>query len=403
MNSEYYRVGRKQLGLLSCIRDIAISRFLLPKSIITKWLVPYTPDYIFLTHPRNWADVQSTFPFLRFLGTFLPKRALKFLLALAPCYMVARVSGPGPKRGFVISVVDLPDELFSSRELTKKRVEECIHFFEKICTRRAFVGLAAWWPIISNSGQLFLDQMPKNSLITVTNGHMATLASLYLTFIDIAGMSGQPVSSASALIIGVGKVGGGLAELLAPHVKKIGLVDKNKFRVAALKGQLLKIKPTLEIEGVVLSDKTGESDLGQRIATYRVAICTTSNTELIIKDTKYLHNCIIIDDSRPEAFPRFFSKEKKILVLEGGLMKIPGVTLDSDFGFGTEENIFGCLSEAIVLSLDKDGMLKPSIGTLDHEAFFKLIEFCKANGIQRGDLKCGLTKISDNDMLSYIT
>ncbi len=398
MDPSYYSKGRKQVGLLSFLRDILIARFPFSNKFVATYLAPYTPDYIFLTHPRNWQDVLSTFPFLRALSRFLPQRVLKAVLTMAPCYIVARVNGPGVKRGYVISVVDLPADLFASRELTKRRIDSCLHFFEKICSKQAVVGLAAWWPIISNAGQLFVDCLPQHSYLKITNGHTATLASLYLSVIDLAVLLGSPLDRTTVLIVGVGKVGGALAELLSNRIKKVGLADKNKVRIASLKAQLLRMNPGLAVEGVLIGDRVGETVLLQQLQNYDIAVCTASNTELLVSSDEKLRNCLILDDSRPEAFPRFFSFDRRVAVLEGGLMNVPGVKLDSDFGFGSDSNLFGCLSEAIILSLDEKKILSPSIGELDKDNFFRLLEFCKISGIHRGDFKSGQTTIADADI-----
>jgi len=398
MESSYYSKGRKQVGLFSFLRDILIARFPFSNKLVATYLVPYQPDYIFLTHPRNWQDVLSTFPFLRGLSCFLPQRVLAAMLTMAPCYIVAYATGPSNKKGYVISVVDLPSDLFASRSLTRKRVDGCLDFFKKISSGQTIVGLAAWWPIISSAGQLFVDRLPQRSNIKITNGHTATLASLYLSVIDLATLLGTPLDRTTVLIVGAGKVGGALAELLSNRSKKIGLADKNKVRLASLRAQLLRMNPELIVEGVHIGEQAGEDFLLQQLQNYDITVCTTSNTELLVSSDAKLKNCLILDDSRPEAFPRLFSHDRRVAVLEGGLMNIPGVKLDSDFGFGTDSNIFGCLSEAIILSLDERKILSPSIGELDKDNFFKLIEFCKNSGIQRGDFKSGQTTIADADI-----
>ena len=124
---------------------------------------------------------------------------------------------------------------------------------------------------------------------------------------------------------------------------------------------------------------------------------------LLVDDASRLENCVIVDDSRPEAFPRVFSPEKKVLVLEGGLMNIPGVSLDSDFGFGTANDIFGCLAEAIILSIDDEKMLRPNVGEIDYENFYKMKKFCSSVNIKAGQLKCGQKIISEKEIELFVT
>lgn len=399
MEKNYYSKGRKQIIFLSFFRDVLVANLPLPSKLITK-LIPYSPDFIFLTHPRNNEDILATFPFLRILSKFIPYSIVRKLLNLSPCYIVSNVNAPKGKRGYVISVVELPEKMFASRERTQKLIKGCAEYFKKICSKKTYVGLAAWWPIVSNAGQAFNTYLKENDLVKITNGHTATLTSIYLSLLRTSEIIGTSLAKLRVLIIGVGKVGGALSHMLAGKVEKIGLIDKNKMRLQVLKKQVEKINPKLQLETILIEDSNGESIILKELQKYDLSVCTTSNTDLLISDANCLRSCIIFDDSRPEAFPRIFSKERKVVVLEGGLMKIPGVSMDSDFGFGQNENIFGCLSEAIILALDEYGEVKPNVGELDFDNLYKLIEFCKRQGIKVGDFKCAHQLIQEEELAS---
>lgn len=399
MEENYYSKGRKQIGFLSFFRDVLIASFPIPSNLVAK-LIPYPPDFIFLTHPRNNEDILATFPFLRILNKIIPYSIVRKLLDLAPCYIVSNVNAPKGKRGYVISVVELPERMFASRQLTQKLIKGCDEYFKKICSKKTYVGLAAWWPIVSNAGQAFNVNLKENDLVKITNGHTATLTSIYLSILRTSEIIGIPLAKLRLLVIGVGKVGGALCQMLASKVEKIGLVDKNKMRLQVLKKQVEKINPKLHIETILIEESNGESIILNELQKYDLSVCTTSNTDLLISDANCLRSCIIFDDSRPEAFPRVFSKERKVVVLEGGLMKIPGVSMDSDFGFGQNENIFGCLSEAIILALDEHEEVKPNVGELDFDNLHRLIEFCRKSGIAVGDFKCAHQLIQEEDLVS---
>lgn len=403
MGQGYYSQGRKQISFFLFLRDAFISKLPIPPKYVSKFLIPYSPDFIFLTHPRNEDDILATFPFLRAVRKIFPFSLVETILRFAPCYIVSHVNGPKGKKGYVISVVELPEKLFSSRELTQKLIEKCTEFFKKICLKEVYVGLAAWWPIVSNAGQMFNDYLKGNNLIKITNGHTATLASIYLSLRELSKIIGLPLERAEILIIGVGKVGGALAHLLAGQVKKIGLADKNKMRLSVLNRQLEKKDRHLIIENILIEDSYAEEIILKQLERYDISVCTTTNTNLLISQQSKLKNCIILDDSRPEAFPRVLSKDQKVVVLEGGLMKIPGVSLDSDFGFGQDENIFGCLSEAIILALDEEKQVKPNVGELDFDNLNRLIGVCKDLGIQVGDFKCAHRRIQEEELVTIFS
>src|SRR3989338_9149534 len=109
----YYRRDRKKVTLLAFCRNVLIAIIPEKFSAITKKLVPYSPDFIFLTHARNENDINATFPFVEILRKFLPDRLIKKILGFSPCYIVSHVDGPKSTRGYFISVTALPDQLFS--------------------------------------------------------------------------------------------------------------------------------------------------------------------------------------------------------------------------------------------------------------------------------------------------
>ena len=398
MEESYYRRDRKPIKFISFFRDVIISLLPVKFSPLARRLLAYSPDFIFFVHPRNKEDIYATFPFIDRLQRWLPSCLVRNVLDFSSCYIVSNVRGPQGRRGYVVSVTELPENLFASRELTNRLIQRSISFFEKISDQRTYIGLAAWWPIVSNSGLLFQKWLKPESRVKITSGHTATLASLYLSTIRLCEIKKILLKESKLLLIGVGKVGGALCDLFAGKVEKLGLVDKIPLRIQGLKSNLEKRLSSVNIEAIPVNDSNFEEIILQKIEEYDVTICTTSNTGLLVKRGEKLKNCIILDDSRPEAFPRIFSKENRAIVLEGGLMKIPGVELDSDFGFGTKESVFGCLSEAIILSIEQEKELKTNIGDVDYDNFFKMIQFCKTSKIGIGDFKCASRPVSEEEL-----
>ncbi len=397
MDKEYYSRGRKRVNILNLCRDIFIAA--LPQGLrpLSIRLIPYRPDFIFLTHPRNEDDIWATIPVAKFFSR-ISRRLVKLILNLSPCYIVANVKAPDEKKGYVISVTELPEDLFSKRELVTTLAKRLISFFSKISDHKTYVGLAAWWPIVTNSGQLFNKYAQKNNMVEITSGHTTTLLSLYLSINKLAEATQKHLTNSSVLILGVGKIGGSLAVLLANKVKKIGLLDKSYIRLKSIQKILNEKHLNTTIELIHVTDSNAEEIILRKIQEYDLTSCTTSNVGLLIDDQAKLSNCLILDDSRPEAFPRIFSREKHAIILEGGLMKINGVSLDSNFGFGKENNIFGCLAEAIILALDTSNKLKPNTGEIDFQNFNAFVEFCHRRGIVAGDFKCGEKFLTEDEI-----
>ncbi|OGX05166.1 MAG: hypothetical protein A3G87_01345 [Omnitrophica bacterium RIFCSPLOWO2_12_FULL_50_11] len=389
------RAGGITLG--SAIRDLIVNLLpikRLPKAWIQR-LYGRDVSFIFLTHPRNTQDIYKTFPLLRRLRTIFPEKMIFHILSFCPCFVAARVATNRGLSGFFVSTSLFPESLFNNRDRTLRNASRILNFISKITTGPVYVGLAAWWPIVTNAGAAFQRFNRENDRIIITNGHTCTLASIFLSVEKIALISNVPVGSLEILIIGAGKMGGAVAAALNSRVYKIGLVDQNERRLCSLAEELRNGKKGSEIEQFVVNSGTFSDIVLPALTKYHIAVCTTSNIGYVIEDASKLTNCVILDDARPEAFPRIVSVARNAVVLEGGLMKIDGVQVDSDFGFGTDRNVFGCLAEALLLSIDQAKTLLPTVGDIGMDNFKQFLSVCEENGIVQGDFVSGHVHVED--------
>ena len=393
--SDPIRRGHVTLG--TAFRDILIN-FLpikqLPAQLIQR-LYGYDATFIFLTHPRDEEDIFFTFPLLATLRRVIPSKWILRFLSLFPCFVAAKVNSPQGMNGFFISTPLLPSVLFQNRDKTLKNAKNIIRFVRKITTRKVYIGLAAWWPIVTNSGAAFDRFLEGNDRIIVTNGHTATLASIVLSVEKICRIATLSIKDLKLLVIGVGKMGGAVVQHFYGKASALGLADQNEKRLDRVAQDLQRKTMATRIEKITVSEDSFSDAILPALANYHMAVCTTSNVGYVIKDAALLRDCIILDDARPEAFPRIVNPDKRVIVLEGGLIKVKGIRTDSDFGFGNADNIFGCLAEAFLMNLDDLHTLKPTIGEVDPENFQMLLNVCKENKVTCGDFKSGWKIVSD--------
>jgi len=396
-------VRRGHITFITALRDIVVS--LLPVSQLpAPWIkILYGRDvtFVFLTHPRDEKDIFCTFPLLAVLHRVIPSKWILGFLSIFPCFVAAKVVSPQGLNGFFISTPLLPSTLFQNRDKTLKNAKKIVQFIRKITTQRVYVGLAAWWPIVTNSGVAFERYLEKDDRVVVTNGHSATLASIVLSVEKICQIAALPIRDLKLLIIGVGKMGGAVAQHFFGRTSAMGLVDQNEKRLDRVAEDLRQKTASTKIEKIPVSDTGFSGAILPALVDYHIAVCTTSNVGYVIKDEALLKNCIILDDARPEAFPRIVDADRGVIVLEGGLIKVAGIQIDSDFGFGNSDNIFGCLAEAFLMNLDGLRTLKPTLGEVDAENFQKLLSVCKQNKITCGDFKAGWQLVND-DMIKKV-
>lgn len=309
--------------------------------------------------------------------------------------MVARVKTKEGRTGVFVSTSLLPAELLTQRNRMLKHAEKLLKFIRKITANRVYVGLAAWWPMVTNNGLALKRFLGEDDRIVITNGHTATLASLVLSVQKLCNLAEWSLNELRLLVIGVGKMGGAVAQAFNGKVGLLGLVDQNMVRLERFEAALREKGVHSETEKLAVNETDFSKKVLPALGRYHIAVCTTSNIGYVIQDPSVLKDCIILDDARPEAFPRAVNVGKSVAVLEGGLMRFPGIVVDGDFGFGADENVFGCLAEALLLNLDGLKTLRPTLGEVDSENFNRLLEFCRIRGITQGEFKSGHETVDD--------
>jgi len=340
-------------------------------------------------------DMYEMIPFLKIWKLFLPERLIQQFASLWPAGVVTDVKWDKKVQGLIISVPTLPEELFAKRENTLKAIKRIVRFIRKISHGNVYVGLGEWWPMATNNGLAFKRVLEENDKIVITNGQTATLLSIYLTVKKICKIARRDLSSIKIAIIGIGKMGTAVLERLNGKVAAIGLFDRNNIRLNIIEEKMNSRQSHSAVMKYVISNEQFDEENISALCSYDMAICTTSNIDFIVKDARLLKNIVIIDDSRPEAFPRIFDTEHKVLVLEGGLIKLKGIKVGVDFGFGKEDNVFGCLAETIILVLDKERKIRPTLGDIDFDNFEEMIKFCEQNNFGEGDLKSNQQIMND--------
>lgn len=379
------------VSLFSALRDAFIARLPL-KKLSEKWSRRFygnSISFVFLTHPRDEKEILRVFPFSRILKRILPAKLFYKILSLCPAYIVARLKSPEGYHGAFVSTPLLPEELFADRNRTLRNAGRILDFIKKISTERVYIGLAAWWPIVTNGGAALTRYIDVKDNIIITNGHCATLASLILSTEKILATARRPLSRSKILIIGAGKMGGAVAAYFKDKVSSISLVDQNLQRLERIKREISAQETGSEIELIEVTKEDFAERVVPALKKTHITICTTSNIGYVLEESTLIKDCVVLDDARPEAFKRIIDREQRVAVLEGGLMKVPGMVCSMDFGFGERDNIFGCLAEAYLLRLDGMKSLKPTLGEVEMANLHELIRVCQTHGITHGDFKCG--------------
>ncbi len=387
---------RRIINAFICyLRDVIVNLLPVKKlpSFIIKLLYGVEPSFSFFVHPRSYQDVFISAPFLKPIKFFLRKKvAYKFVALIGP-FVVSTLKTPSGINGLVVAQLMVPEILLTNRKDSLIRLKRMMKFIRKISRRGSVVGLGAWFPMFTKRG-LALSESAKELNLVVTNGHLGTLISIYLTIHKIASLSNFKLSNLDIAIIGVGKMGGNVARVLNGKVRSLTLIDIQKSTLDKTKDILEKMPNSSQIK-FFLSQGDGRG-VREALKGTQIGVCATSTFRNLLKLKDMPLGYIAIDDSRPEALPRDPRGER--IILEGGLLRIRGATQEYDYGFGKDENVFGCLGEAFLLASDKKRIIHPTLGEVNIENFYNALKLFEKIEITVGDFKSSDTVISDQDI-----
>lgn len=390
-------------AILCFLRDYIV--FILPIKRLPRTLIRIlygvNPKFVFFVHARRREDIYIARPFLVPLRRMLGRKWFSRIILHFPPFVLDVIRVQQSERqieGLVVTSIFLPEILLRNNKKSLKESIRGLFFVAKICSKGTVMGLGGLWPMVTRRG-LALIKYAKQRDIKLTNGHCGTLVSLYLTIEKLAKISKIPFNELKVVILGAGKMGTNLARALYGKVATITLVDINEVRLDRVAENLKSVAAKTDIQKFNNhADVGGITDI---LGNNHVTVSTTSNLTRILRPEQIPPNCIIIDDSRPEGIPREANNQGAI-ILEGGLMKINGIKQSYDFGFGVDENVFGCLAESYMLSADKMSNITSTLGDVDFKNFENMLTVYKQLGVNVGEFKCLSEYISEDRLVSAL-
>jgi acetylornithine/succinyldiaminopimelate/putrescine aminotransferase/predicted amino acid dehydrogenase len=237
--------------------------------------------------------------------------------------------------------------------------------------------------------------------VPLTTGNSYTVVSAVDAAVEAARASGRPLEDTRATIVGGGgSIGSALAGLLAEHVPELTLVTREsdpasmRSRYAVVLGRMLRhfgrrrregveyhrrsLAYTLsrlqcvdwlsELEGRMVLNAEAESDileqvahlpirwtteLGNTVSQSDMVFLVTSSPEELVKSEMVRPGTVICDLSRPANVGPELMARKDVLVIDGGVIEVPGKP-DLGWHFGCPPGVaFACMAETMMLGLEQ--------------------------------------------------
>lgn len=306
-------------------------------------------NFAFVIHPLNpKRDVARKYPLL---AKVLPRPWIHFLSRFWPPVYLSHVTGVrseatgvdgGHQKEIEGWLVACP---FTTRQILRlpprtvyNKIVETGRLAQKLGAR--ILGLGAFTSAVGDGGVTIARRLG----MPVTTGHSLTVA-VVLEALERAARSRnvQLESSGVAVVGATGSIGSACAEFLAPRAAELTLVGRHESCLAEVEARVREAGA----RRVRLSTRVRDIDQAPLV------LSATNAARPIIQPEDLGRGAIVCDVALPpDVSPRVAQERADVLVVDGGMMDVPG-EVDFGFDFGLPlGNAYACMAEPMVLALE---------------------------------------------------
>lgn len=298
----------------------------------------------FIFHPvRIREDVNKKFPPL---GTILPLDFINWVCQFFPPQYISEITGitsadTGEEvRGWFVAVPYTPQAMAQlPLEKVYDKIVDTIHLAEERGAK--IMGLGAHVAVVGDAGLTIAQRVN----IPVTTGNAYTVAVAIDSLIEAANIMGVQVPEATIAIVGAtGSIGKACSRVFSELAGKLVLIGRNTERLEAVR----ELCEGNKAEIVIASDLQGvyEADL---------VLTVSSAVDTIIQPQHLKPGSVVLDVARPrDVSPAVAAQRNDVLVIEGGMVEVPGANADFHFDFGyPPRKALACMVETIALAMEE--------------------------------------------------
>ncbi|MBN8691024.1 MAG: shikimate dehydrogenase [Armatimonadetes bacterium] len=292
--------------------------------------------FAFVVHPIAARDAARKYPLLG----ILPDGAIEAIMRIKKPSVVSQITGiestTGAKtEGWFIGLPMTPHMMMepSNLDFTYDQIVRCAEIAEGLGAD--IIGLGAFSSVVGDGG----ITVASRSKIAVTTGNAYTVATAIEGAIKACNLLGvNPADSELAVVGATGSIGKTCAKVLAPQFRSTVLLGRDLERTAAVADELPRARAS-----------TNPTDLKGA----EVLITVSSAGKEIVFPENLAIGAVVVDVARPRDVSVRVSKERPdVLVIEGGVVKVPGKP-EFNFNFGFPAGTaYACMSETMMLALD---------------------------------------------------
>jgi predicted amino acid dehydrogenase len=203
------------------------------------------------------------------------------------------------------------------------------------------LGLGAFTSVVGDGGVTVARNLP----IAVTTGNSYTVATAIEATERANTLMGRCTEDSRLAVVGAtGSIGRTVALVLGPQARAVTLVGRNKERLETV---------AAEVAQAGARDVGTSTDVGAALADADMVVTVTSAVESVIEPSCLKRGAVVCDVARPRDVSVRVARERPdVLVIEGGVVRVPGEHVNFGFNFGFEPGTaYACMSETAMLAL----------------------------------------------------
>lgn len=207
------------------------------------------------------------------------------------------------------------------------------------------MGIVALGGFTSIVGERINRQVSEHVDVAVTTGNTFTAAMAIDGVIKAAQLLGKDIAACKVAIVGgTGDIGSGCARALVDRVRELTITGRT---VENLK------KMNTELTRKHKARVTATRDNHAAVKDADIVIAVAASAIPILSVDWFKPGAIVCDVGYPKNISHAETSREDILIFSGGMAKSPSaVTFPIDVGLPAADTLYGCFSEAIILSLE---------------------------------------------------
>jgi len=297
--------------------------------------------FAFVIHPLHARDIARKYP----IANYLPESVIEAFLLWKHPILVSNIDGIVSKtgattEGWFVGCPLTPHQMVKSVPIERvyKKIVQCTEVAAEAGAQ--LIGLGAFTSVVGDGG----ITIAQRSKIGVTTGNSYTVATAIQGTLKACHLLDVDLPNSTLAVVGAtGSIGKTCAKILGREFGSVRLVGRDLDKTRELAAEIPNATASTEVKSILAADA--------------VITVTSSETEVVLPE-HLKAGAIVCDVARPRDVSVRVSKQRPdVLVIEGGVVKVPGdVKFRFDFGFPSQ-TAYACMSETMILALEGDPSL----------------------------------------------